>query len=730
MPAEMARSVSGVPPCLWDPGPGGGERGSGCGRHVGEGERVRREPQDRWLVRAGPRHVNKEAGEWALPPARVACTPLFLVSPASSFVWRGDSGCSGLRWRQGAPPNEGPGEMPTNCAAAGCAATYNKHINVSFHRFTIGSELPSNKHTDSGIPLFRLSLRRSPELLRVQARLPRWPTVEAEPLRTACGGRSSAGRAAHWPPGFRELAASLQVLVALFSMTDLDDNTCKKYIKMITNIVVLSLIICISLAFWIMSMTASTYYGNLRPVSPWRWLFSIVVPVMIACNGFKKKSLDHSGALGGLVVGFILTIANFSFFTSLLMFFLSSSKLTKWKGEVKKRLDSEYKEGGQRNWVQVFCNGAVPTELALLYMIENGPGEMPIDFAKQPTASWMCLSLLAALACSAGDTWASEWEATPLPLQVHQGKMGKALDQVTKQCIRKPSTSKGMRALRPPYLTTVLNRLLCIGENQAHRATTSGNRAPRSEWGLLPETNSSPPPASRSTEPIAADAGTGPGWPAADSAHRGHVTRSVVLLGEGCVGKTSLVLRYCENKFNDKHITTLQASFLTKKLNIGGKRVNLAIWDTAGQERFHALGPIYYRDSNGAILVYDITDEDSFQKVKNWVKELRKMLGNEICLCIVGNKIDLEKERHVSIQEAESYADSVGAKHYHTSAKQNKGIEELFLDLCKRMIETAQVDERAKGNGASQAGPARRGVQIIDDEPQAQSGSGGCCSSG
>ncbi|XP_061264782.1 ras-related protein Rab-21-like [Bos javanicus] len=204
----------------------------------------------------------------------------------------------------------------------------------------------------------------------------------------------------------------------------------------------------------------------------------------------------------------------------------------------------------------------------------------------------------------------------------------------------------------------------------------------------------------------------------------------VVLLGEGCVGKTSLVLCYCENKFNDKHITTLQASFLTKKLNIGGKRVNLAIWDTAGQERFHALGPIYYRDSNGAILVYDITDEDSFQKVKNWVKELRKMLGNEICLCIVGNKVDLEKERHVSIQEAESYAESVGAKHYHTSAKQNKGIEELFLDLCKRMIETAQVDERAKGNGSSQPGAARRGVQIIDDEPQAQSVGGGCCSSG
>ncbi|XP_061617768.1 ras-related protein Rab-21 [Phyllopteryx taeniolatus] len=203
----------------------------------------------------------------------------------------------------------------------------------------------------------------------------------------------------------------------------------------------------------------------------------------------------------------------------------------------------------------------------------------------------------------------------------------------------------------------------------------------------------------------------------------------VVLLGEGCVGKTSMVLRYCENKFNDKHITTLQASFLTKKLNITGKRVNLAIWDTAGQERFHALGPIYYRDSNGAVLVYDITDEDSFQKVKSWVRELRKMLGNDICLCIVGNKIDLDKDRNVSTEEAESYATSVGAKHYQTSAKLNKGIEELYLDLCKRMMEAAQAEERSKGNVGGQSVSGRRGVQIVDDEPQATP-TGGCCSSG
>lgn len=198
----------------------------------------------------------------------------------------------------------------------------------------------------------------------------------------------------------------------------------------------------------------------------------------------------------------------------------------------------------------------------------------------------------------------------------------------------------------------------------------------------------------------------------------------VVLLGEGCVGKTSLVLRYVENKFNDKHLTTLQASFLSKKLNIGGKRVNLAIWDTAGQERFHALGPIYYRDSNGAILVYDITDEDSFQKVKNWVKELRRMLGQDVCLCIAGNKTDLEKNRHVTVEEAESYAATVGAKHFHTSAKMNKGIEELFLDLSKSMME--------KGDGTLTRGKSgtsnrKSAVMVVDDTEEPSQRKSGCC---
>ncbi|EDW07282.1 ras-related protein Rab-21 [Drosophila mojavensis] len=160
-----------------------------------------------------------------------------------------------------------------------------------------------------------------------------------------------------------------------------------------------------------------------------------------------------------------------------------------------------------------------------------------------------------------------------------------------------------------------------------------------------------------------------------------------VLLGEGCVGKTSLVLRYMEDKFNTQHLSTLQASFVTKKVTLPDeRRAQLNIWDTAGQERFHALGPIYYRGSDGALLVYDITDQDSFQKVKSWVRELKQMRGSEIALIIVGNKTDLEEQRAISYETALRYAQTVGAQYVETSAKENDGVNELFELLTQLMV--------------------------------------------
>jgi len=195
----------------------------------------------------------------------------------------------------------------------------------------------------------------------------------------------------------------------------------------------------------------------------------------------------------------------------------------------------------------------------------------------------------------------------------------------------------------------------------------------------------------------------------------------VVLLGEGCVGKTSLMLRYVQNQFNDKHLTTIQASFLSKKLTVDGVRVNLAIWDTAGQEKFHALGPIYYRDSNGAILVYDITDRDSFDRVQNWVKELRKMLGEGIVLVIAGNKCDLERQRVVTLEEAEAYAKTVGAQHFSTSAKLSKGVSELFLELTKQLLAHS-----ASGHAGGSVPKSDSGTLIITDGDAERSSDGGC----
>jgi len=191
----------------------------------------------------------------------------------------------------------------------------------------------------------------------------------------------------------------------------------------------------------------------------------------------------------------------------------------------------------------------------------------------------------------------------------------------------------------------------------------------------------------------------------------------VVLLGEGRVGKTSLVLRYTQNQFDETQPSTVQASYQTKRLNLDGQSVTIAVWDTAGQERFHALGPIYYRDANGAVLVYDITDNDSFQRVQNWVKELRKMLGYDIALAIVGNKVDLERNRVVPVDKAEAYAESVGAKHFHTSAKLNKGVNEMFLDLTKRMLQSSPAPlQTQKSKGL-----------VMEDDSKAKKKEG-CCS--
>jgi len=214
-------------------------------------------------------------------------------------------------------------------------------------------------------------------------------------------------------------------------------------------------------------------------------------------------------------------------------------------------------------------------------------------------------------------------------------------------------------------------------------------------------------------------------------------TFKVVLLGEGRVGKTCLCLRYVRDSFASDQESTIQATFLEKRLHIGRKAVTLNIWDTAGQERFHALGPIYYRDSHGALLVYDITDRDSFSKVRNWVRELRRIVGQDIVLMIAGNKEDLEKKRQVDVAEADAYAKSVSAGHMLVSAKTGKGVEQVFLELTKNMQRQRESagggggggggDSDLLGGGGGDTGGRRGGRNVVDISAEPEPTKGGCC---
>jgi Ras-related protein Rab-21 len=157
--------------------------------------------------------------------------------------------------------------------------------------------------------------------------------------------------------------------------------------------------------------------------------------------------------------------------------------------------------------------------------------------------------------------------------------------------------------------------------------------------------------------------------------------------------------------------------------NVISPRSSLNVCDTAGQEIFHSLGPIYYRNSNGAILVYDCSSADSFEKIKMWIKELKKVVGEDIVCVIVGNKIDLVKEGKVTydIEPHLQYAQSVGALHFLTSAKLNENIDELFLDISKKMIKAH--DEKQSANATlNRTNSMRRRLRVEEESAQDESG--------
>ena len=173
-----------------------------------------------------------------------------------------------------------------------------------------------------------------------------------------------------------------------------------------------------------------------------------------------------------------------------------------------------------------------------------------------------------------------------------------------------------------------------------------------------------------------------------DDAEIDYTTCKVVLLGEAGVGKTSIISRYVNNTFSDVLMSTTGASFAVKKLEIDPEhKIKFQIWDTAGQERFRSLAKIFYQNAAVAVLVYDITRRDSFQKLKDfWVKELKENAPSDIILAVAANKSDNYEFEVVSLKEGKELAQEINAIFKSTSAMLSHGIEDLFKLIGEKFI--------------------------------------------
>ncbi|XP_077562745.1 ras-related protein Rab-22A-like isoform X3 [Haemaphysalis longicornis] len=178
--------------------------------------------------------------------------------------------------------------------------------------------------------------------------------------------------------------------------------------------------------------------------------------------------------------------------------------------------------------------------------------------------------------------------------------------------------------------------------------------------------------------------------PNSTSQHKGHCCADRLLCSCESVGKTSIITRYAQKKFNGTTSPTIGASFTTLRVNVDNVRVRLQLWDTAGQERFRAMAPLYYRNANAAIVAYDITSSSSFCALQQWVIELTRNVEGPIALILVGNKCDLTEQRAVEKADAQRYARGVGGHFFECSALSNedatrRGVCQILATLLRAL---------------------------------------------
>merc|ERR1740130_2653928 len=156
----------------------------------------------------------------------------------------------------------------------------------------------------------------------------------------------------------------------------------------------------------------------------------------------------------------------------------------------------------------------------------------------------------------------------------------------------------------------------------------------------------------------------------------------LLLIGDSGVGKSCLLLRFADDTYTESHISTIGVDFKIKTVSLDGQTIKLQIWDTAGQERFRTITSSYYRGAHGIIVVYDVTDSESFNNVKQWLHEIDRYACEGVNKLLVGNKSDLTTKRQVDFGAAKEFADSLGVPIHETSAKSATNVEQAFMTMA------------------------------------------------
>merc|ERR1711865_173140 len=193
----------------------------------------------------------------------------------------------------------------------------------------------------------------------------------------------------------------------------------------------------------------------------------------------------------------------------------------------------------------------------------------------------------------------------------------------------------------------------------------------------------------------------------------------LLLIGDSGVGKSCLPCRYSEDIFNNKFITTIGIDFKIRTIELDGKKIKLQVWDTAGQERFRTITQSYYKNAMGIIVVYDITDERSFNGVRSWMRNIEEHAYPDLPTLLLGNKCDLKQKRAVKHEEGENLAKEYGSEFFEVSAKDKINVDQAFTRMAKLIKDKRKDEADPHSNKESHNIDLNNNVQ--------KKKSGGCC---